>query len=239
MKERIHKIIARSGVTSRRKAEKLIQEGRVKVNGVVVSELGTQIDPHNTVIEIDGIPLTSSENKIYLLLNKPRGYITSTSDPEGRPTVLQLIGNVQERIYPVGRLDYDTEGLLLLTNDGQFAQILQHPRHQVERTYLVKVKGFPSQTKIEKLQQGIFIEGVKTNKAIVRGVRRLQKNMWLEIVLREGRNRQIKKMFDAVGHEALRIIRTQFGPIHLKDLPTGSYRFLTRKEIEAIRNLIP
>jgi pseudouridine synthase len=239
MKERLHKIIARSGIASRRKAEILIQEGRVKVNGAVVNELGTQVDPHRVVIDIDDMPITPAENKVYVLLNKPHGYITSTRDPEGRPTVLQLINNIQERIFPVGRLDYDTEGLLLMTNDGQFAQILQHPRHEVDRTYLVKIKGLPSPAKLEKLQQGIYIEGMKTNKARIRIVRRSQKNMWLELILREGRNRQIKKMFEAIGHSALRIIRTKFGPIHLDDLPTGSYRFLKKKEIDAIMKIIP
>lgn len=237
MKERLQKIIARSGLTSRRKAEKLIQEGRVKVNGSSVTELGTKIDSRHDVIEVDGVPLRPAEDKIYILLNKPYGYITSLNDPEGRPTVIKLIENVNERIFPVGRLDYDTAGLLVLTNDGHFAQILQHPRNEIPRTYLVKVKGFPSKFKIDRLQKGVYIKGVKTTKAKIKVADRTQKNTWLEVVLLEGRHRQIKKMFEAVGYSVLRIIRTEYGPIHLKNLPTGSYRFLNKKEIESIKKL--
>ncbi|MEI6126200.1 MAG: pseudouridine synthase [Pseudomonadota bacterium] len=237
MKERLQKIIARAGFASRRKAEELILHGRVSINGSVVTELGTQADPGRDIIAVNGVPVGQAENKIYILLNKPYGYITSLHDPEGRPTVISLVKDVTERIVPVGRLDYDTEGLLILTNDGDFSQILQHPSYRIDRIYLVKVKGFPAQQVVEKLQAGVFIEGKKTAKSRIRVVKKAQKNTWFEIILREGRNRQIKKMFEAVQHTVLRIIRIQFGPLTLDDLPTGTYRFLNKKEIEEVKSL--
>lgn len=234
MRKRLQKIIAESGLTSRRKAEQLIQEGRVKVNDNVVSELGAKADSARDRIEVDSTLLEQTENKVYVLLNKPNGYITSLKDPEGRPTVIKLV-NVKERIFPVGRLDYDTEGLLVMTNDGAFAQNLQHPRNEIPRTYLVKVKSVPPKAKIERLQKGIFIDGKKTSRAKIRVVEKTPRNSWLEIVLWEGRNRQIRQMFDSIEHRVIRIIRTEYGPLRLDNLPSGRYRFLNKKEIEAIK----
>ncbi len=237
MKERLQKILARAGISSRRKAEELILEGRVTINGSVVLELGTKADPTHDVISLDNMVIAAAENKVYVMLNKPPGYITSLSDPEGRPTVMNIVNRIPERIVPVGRLDYETEGLLILTNDGDFSQLLQHPRFQIERCYRVKVKGMPSPVVIEKLKNGVYIDNVKTNKCGIRVLDRLDKNTWLEVRLKEGRNRQIRKMFEVVGYAAIRIIRTSFGPLELGALPVGSFRFLSKKEIDSIKDM--
>ena len=237
MKQRLQKILARAGIASRRKAEELILEGRVSINGTVVLELGAKADPSADIISLDNMAIGSAENKVYVMLHKPPGYITTLSDPEGRPTVMNIVSGIPERIVPVGRLDFETEGLLILTNDGDFSQMLQHPRFQIERRYRVKVKGIPSPAALEKLMSGIYIDGVRTNRCSVRVIDRLQKNAWLEVRLREGRNRQIRRMFEAIGHDAIRIIRTGFGPLELSDLPIGAFRFLAKKEIESIRSL--
>ncbi|MCP4715957.1 MAG: rRNA pseudouridine synthase [Deltaproteobacteria bacterium] len=235
MKERIQKLMARAGLASRRRSEQFIREGRVAVNGTVVTELGDKADWSKDTIEVDGCPLMQAQDKVYILLHKPHGYITSLNDPQERPTIAKLVDNIPERIFPVGRLDYDTEGLLVLTNDGSFAHIMQHPRHNIKRTYLVKVKGLPSRRKIESLKKGMHIDGVKTNKVGLRLMKRTKQNSWFEVVLKEGRYHQIKNMFKNAGHAALRIKRTRFGPLRLDDLPTGEYRFLRKEEIEEIK----
>ncbi len=234
MKERLQKIIADSGLTSRRKAEKLIEQGRVSVNGTVVTELGTKADPAKDAIEVDGDQIDVRPNKIYVMLNKPPGHICSLTDPEGRPTVTKLIADIPERLYPVGRLDYDTEGLLILTNDGTFSQTMQHPRHNIPRMYKVKVKSVPKEELLKQLRRGIVIDGVKTNRCWIKIIEKTRKNAWLEVVLKEGRNRQIKQMFERIKHPVLRIVRVAFGPLELGSLPQGQYRFLKKKEIEAI-----
>jgi pseudouridine synthase len=237
MKERLQKIISRAGIASRRKAEELIIDGRVRVNNEIIIELGSKADITKDRITIDGEAISSPENRVYLILNKPSGYICSRNDPENRPTVLDLIKNINERIFPVGRLDYDTEGLIVLTNDGDFSQILQHPSSNIPRTYLVKVKEIPKEEDLARLRQGIYIDKIKTNEAKIKIVNKLPKNAWLEVVLWEGRNRQIKKMFEAIGHRSLRIVRTEFGPISLKNLAQGTFRFMNRKEINDVRKL--
>ena len=236
MKERLQKILARAGITSRRKAEEMILEGRVSVNGSLVLELGTKADAGIDVIELDGMAIGAAENKVYIMLNKPPGYITSVEDPQGRPTVMSLVSGIIERVVPVGRLDYETEGLLVMTNDGDFSQLLQHPRFEVERCYRVKVKGVPTRIVLDKLRAGVFIDNVKTNRCKIKVFSKLDKNSWLEVWLKEGRNRQIRKMFEAVGYEAVRIIRTGFGPLELGALPVGAYRFLNKMEIETIKS---
>ena len=236
MKERLQKILARAGITSRRKAEEMILEGRVSVNGSLVFELGTKADAGCDIIELDGMAIGAAENKVYLMLNKPPGYITSVEDPQGRPTVMSLVSGIVERVVPVGRLDYETEGLLVMTNDGDFSQLLQHPRFEIERCYRVKVKGVPTRIVLDKLRAGVFIDNVKTNRCKIKVFSKLDKNTWLEVWLKEGRNRQIRKMFEAVGHEAVRIIRTGFGPLELGMLPVGAYRFLNKMEIETIKS---
>jgi len=238
MKERLQKIIAQAGLASRRKAEEWIVQGRVTVNGTVTTELGTKADPGDDVIQVNGIQIGPSENKVYIALHKPYGYISSTTDPQGRPTVTSLIKkDIAERMFPVGRLDFDTEGLLLLTNDGAFSQALLHPKSRVPRTYQVKVKGIPPQKAIDRLEKGIVIDGAKTWRANIRITGKTKNNSWLEVVLWEGRNRQIKKMFEAVGTRVLRIIRTAFGPVSLDDLKAGTYRYLQKREIKEIKKL--
>jgi len=233
MPERLQKILSAAGVASRRASEQLILEGRVTVNGVVVSELGTRADPGTDDIRVDGRRLPKPRRR-YLLLNKPRGYITSRSDPEGRPTVLDLLPpRNREYLYPVGRLDYDSEGLLILTNDGDFAQRLMHPSHEIEREYEVTVRGTPDQDAIRRLRQGIALEGRRTAPATVRlGEAPAGRDQArLGVVLREGRSRQIRKMCEAVGLPVVRLRRVRIGPIRDPHLAPGAARDLTPREV--------
>jgi pseudouridine synthase len=235
MKERLQKIIARSGIGSRRKAEEYIRQGRVMVNGQIIIQMGTLADAAHDEISIDDVELAEPENKVYLLLHKPQGCVTSLHDPEGRKTIDQFYDDIPERLYPVGRLDYDTEGLLVVTNDGMFSQLLQHPRHGLEKKYLVKVKGIPLEAALKRLRDGVVIEGRKTSRSRIRLVKKSVKSSWCEVVLHEGLNRQLKKMFEFIGYPTLRIIRTTIGPLQLGRLPVGTYRFLTKAEIESVK----
>jgi pseudouridine synthase len=235
MKDRLQKIIARSGIVSRRKAEEYIRQGRVSVNGQVVTLMGTTADAANDVICVDDVELAAAENKVYAMLHKPAGYVCSLHDPQGRKTIDQLYDDLPERIYPVGRLDYDTEGLLVITNDGQFSQLLQHPRHGIEKKYLVKVRGVPPDAALKRLRSGVKIDGRMTSRSGVRLVKKSLKSSWCEVVLHEGLNRQLKKMFELIGHPTLRIIRTAIGPLQLDRLPIGTYRFLSKNEIEEVK----
>jgi pseudouridine synthase len=238
MKIRLQKILAQAGVASRRKAEELIQEGRVRVNNVLVNKLGAKADPDHDRIEVAGQVLPAAQKKVYIMLHKPKGYVTTLRDPEGRPTVMNLVNTVTERLYPVGRLDYDTEGLLILTNDGDCSQSLQHPRHNIARTYLVKVRGRPAEDILSRLQKGIIVDGAKTSRSKISVHRLLGKNTWLHMDLWEGRNRQIKKMFAAVGYPVMRILRIGFGPLHLdQNLEPGEYRHLRKDEIQQLIKL--
>jgi len=239
MKIRLQKILSQAGVASRRKAEELIQEGAIRVNGMVVKELGTKADPLHDCIEISGKVIPEPQKKVYVMLHKPKGYVTTLRDPEGRPTVIDLVNTITERLYPVGRLDYDTEGLLVLTNDGDCAQALQHPRHNVARTYLVKVRRRPPEIVLSRLQKGITIDGVKTGKARITVHRVLGKNSWLQMAIWEGKNRQIKNMFAAVGYPVMRILRIGFGPLQLdQNLEAGEYRNLRKDEIKLLMKLM-
>jgi 23S rRNA pseudouridine2605 synthase len=238
--ERLQKLIAAAGLASRRKAEELITAGRVTVNGAIVTELGTKADPTTDKIAVDGKPLQSREQLLYLLLHKPKGYVTTASDPEGRPTVLDLMKAVSARVYPVGRLDYASEGLLLMTNDGALAQKLTKAGSHVEKTYLVKISGRPSDQDLARLRAGITIElddgrRVKTSPAKIR-LAEDAPNPWYEVVLIEGRNRQIRRMFDRIGHHVEKIKRTKLGPLTL-DVPPGRFRPLTTKEIAQVKSL--
>lgn len=235
MKERLQKIIARSGIVSRRKAEEYIRQGRVMVNGQVVTQMGTLADAARDHISIDDVELAGPENKLYVALHKPPGYMSSLHDPEGRKTIDLLYNDIPERLYPVGRLDYDTEGLIVITNDGFFSQLLQHPRYGLTKKYLVKVRGVPPEASLKRLREGVVIEGRRTSRSGVRLVKKGVKTSWCEVVLHEGLNRQLKKMFELIGHPAIRIIRTEIGPLHLDRLPIGTYRFLAKSEIEAVR----
>ncbi len=237
--ERLQKIIAAAGVASRRKAEELISAGHVQVNGQVVTELGSKADSETDHIRVNGKLLHGAERHIYLLMNKPKGYVTTMSDPEKRPTVMDLIRGVKGRVYPVGRLDYASEGLLLLTNDGPLAHQLMKAASHVAKTYVVKVAGTPKEEAIAKLRAGVSIatddgKRVRTGPAGVRVVKE-GANPWYEITLIEGRNRQIRRMFEAVGHHVEKIKRVRYGPLAL-DVPPGKFRSLTLREVERLKS---
>jgi len=238
--ERLQKIIAAAGVASRRKAEEIIAEGRVTLNGKVVTEQGTKADAATDKICIDGKPLQRPEQLLYFMLNKPKGYVTTVSDPEGRPTVMQFVAHRQERLYPVGRLDYASEGLLLMTNDGDLAQKLTRAGAHVPKTYHVKISGKPNEKGIERLRRGVTIvledgERVKTSPAKIKLIED-SPNPWYEVVLIEGRNRQIRRMFQQVGYLVEKIKRVQLGPLKL-DVPPGKIRPLTVREVAQLKSL--
>jgi 23S rRNA pseudouridine2605 synthase len=238
--ERLQKILAQAGIASRRHAEELITEGRVQVNGKVVTELGTKADPARDHIRVDGKLLQGSERLRYFMLNKPKGFVTTVSDPEGRPTIMQFFSKLRERLYPVGRLDYLSEGLLLVTNDGELANKLTRAASGVEKTYLVKVSGHPTEEEIERLREGVSIDRVKpgsgrvhTAPAQIRKVRHGD-NPWYEVVIIEGRNRELRKMFEEIGHHVEKIRRVGYGPLVL-DLEPGKLRELESEEVEDLR----
>jgi 23S rRNA pseudouridine2605 synthase len=229
--------MARVGVCSRRRAEAWIREGRVTVNGELASDPAISVDPDADRIRVDGRPLRGAPPPLYLLLNKPRGVVTSLRDPQGRTTVAQLLKGVKVRVFPVGRLDFDTEGLLLLTNDGDLAQRLLHPRYGLPRTYLAKVKGIPSADALESIRRGIRIEPGMRVRAQVRLRRLLQANAWLEMTLHEGRHREVRRICESVGHPVLLLRRIRFGPLTLQGLPGGRFRPLHEWEVLTLRRL--
>ncbi len=238
--ERLQKILSRAGIASRRHAEEMIVAGRVMVNGQVVTQLGSKADAGRDHIRVDGKLLKGAERHRYFVLNKPKGYVTTVSDPEGRPTVMEFFAKTNERLYPVGRLDYQSEGLLLMTNDGELANLVTKAGSGVEKTYLVKVAGQPSEEELDRLRRGVAIERgeagserVRTAPARIRQVR-VGENPWYEVVLTEGRNRELRKMFAAIGHFAEKIRRVGYGPLEL-DLEPGKLRELTADEVNALR----
>jgi pseudouridine synthase len=239
--QRLQKILSQAGVASRRLAEELIAQGRVQVNGVTVSALGTKADPASDEIKVDGRRVHAQQRKRYILLHKPRGYMTTRSDPQGRPTVLDLLRGVREYIYPVGRLDYDSEGLLLLTNDGELAARLTHPRHEVDKVYEARVRGVPDDHVLERLVKGVTIDGHRTAPAKVRVIDPPSKRPTehdqtrIELAIHEGRQRQVRKMFDAVGHPVVRLKRVRIGPIEDPDMPPGHWRELTPQEVSRLQ----
>lgn len=237
-KVRLQKVIAGSGLSSRRKAEAMIAEGRVTVNGQVVREQGTRVDPQRDHVKVDGRHLKPMPPHAFLMLNKPVGYVSTLSDPAGRPTITDLLTGVSIRVFPVGRLDVDGEGLMLLTNHGVLAQALLHPRHHVPKTYLIKVKGILSDEEIATLQRGVVLQDGRTGTADVQKVGKAKENSWLEITIYEGRKHQVKRMLEAVGHPVLRLKRVRFGPLTLGDLPPGRYRYLTDREANALRAIV-
>src|SRR6202051_1181183 len=237
--ERLQKIIAAAGVASRRKAEELITAGRVVVNGNVVTELGTKADPEHDHIRVDGKLLQGPERYTYVVLNKPKGYVTTVSDEKKRPTVMDLVQKVKGRVYPVGRLDWASEGLLLMTNDGALANALMKAASNVAKTYVVKVAGQPDEAKLDKLRRGVSIaekggRRVRTAPAKIRLIREGD-NPWLEVTIIEGRNRQVRKMFEEVGHHVEKIRRVQYGPLAL-DVPPGDWRNLTLLEVAKLKS---
>lgn len=244
--ERLQKIIAHAGFASRREAETMIREGRVTVNGKVVTELGTKAHPSRDHIKVDGKLITRPETHRYILLYKPREVTSTVNDPEGRKTVIDLVKGVRERIYPVGRLDYQSEGLLLLTNDGDLAYKVSHPKHGSVKTYHVKVRGVPEERIIGKLERGITIEGKRTVPCEISRMKTTGRstgrgddegNTWYEVRLREGRNQQIRKMFKAVGHPVSKLRRVAIGPIADPKLTPGDWRELTRNEVKMLATL--
>jgi pseudouridine synthase len=237
MQERIQKIIARAGVTSRRKAEELILQGRVTVNGKMVTELGSKADAEKDHIKVDGKLILPKQPQVYLMLNKPRGYVTTLSDPEGRPTVLDLLKGVRHRVFPVGRLDYDTEGLLLLTNDGDLAHAMMHPSYEVPKTYLAKVKGFLPDDAIKRLERGVALPDGKTAPSRIKKIRKTQENSWVEVTLREGKKRQVRRMLEGTGHPVLKLKRIRYAFLGLAGLLPGQYRYLTPQEIKRLKSL--
>lgn len=244
--ERLQKIIAHAGFASRREAEAMIREGRVTVNGRVVKELGSKADAARDHIKVDGKLITRAETHRYILLNKPREVMSTVNDPEGRKTVVDLVKGVRERIYPVGRLDFQSEGLLLLTNDGDLAYKVSHPQHGSMKTYHVKVRGIPEERIIAKLERGITIEGKRTVPCEISkmkttgrstGRRDDEGNSWYEVKLREGRNQQIRKMFKAVGHPVSKLRRVAIGPISDPHLSAGDWRELTPREVKMLATM--
>lgn len=236
MRQRLQKVIAQAGAASRREAERLIEAGRVTVNGQV-AEIGQSADPDVDSILIDDRPLPKAQKKIYMLLNKPVGYVTTARDPEGRPTVLDLLPQDGERVFPVGRLDLTTEGLLLLTNDGDLSYRLTHPRHEIEKTYLVRVRGLVSREGCDKLQKGIRLEDGWTAPAKVSALRHTGRNTWFELTLHEGRNRQVRRMCEAIGHSVIRLKRIGFAFLDLQGLAAGQCRPLTDDEVRRLKAL--
>lgn len=237
--ERLQKIISAAGIASRRKAEQLIAGGLVSVNGQVITELGSKADPEHDHIRVNGKLLRGAERHVYLLMNKPKGYVTTLHDPEGRPTVLDLLRGVGTRVYPVGRLDYASEGLLLLTNDGELADHLMKAASHVPKTYLVKVAGKPTAEGLARLREGLFIptengRRVKTAPAKIRPIREAN-NPWYEITLIEGRNRQIRRMFEEIGHHVEKIKRVRYGQLQL-DVHPGKFRRLTPDEVAHLKS---
>ncbi len=236
--ERLQKVMAQAGVASRRKCEEIIRAGRVKVNDKVVTELGVKVDPDTDVITVDGKPLRK-EKPVYILFHKPRGVISSVHDPEGRKVVTDFMPEIKERIYPVGRLDYDTEGLLLLSNDGEFTQLLTHPKHEIPKTYYATVKGVPHGSVLEQLSKGVMLEDGMTHPAEVEyvDVEPDESRSVISITIHEGRNRQVRRMLEAVQIPLIKLRRVAFGFLTLEGVRRGKYRMLKPNEVKELMDL--
>jgi 23S rRNA pseudouridine2605 synthase len=235
--ERLHKFLSRAGLASRRKCEELIAAGRVRVNGEIVSLPGSKVDPEHDRVEVDGQPVALPKRQVYWLLNKPAGYVSTVHDPQGRPTVVDLL-HQDQRLYPVGRLDQDSEGLLLLTDDGELTQRLTHPSYEHEKEYEVLVEGRPTRDTLQRLRAGVEMEDGLTCAADVSVMRTAAEGTWLRFVMHEGRKRQLRRMCDAVGHPVQRLIRVRMGPLALGDLPPGQHRPLTAQERTQLRRAV-
>ncbi|HOD31974.1 MAG: Ribosomal large subunit pseudouridine synthase B [Acidobacteria bacterium ADurb.Bin340] len=233
--ERLQKILAHAGIDSRRKCEQLILEGHVQVNGVTVTELGAKADPFRDEVAVDFRPIRR-EQPVYIIMNKPKGYVTTVKDEEGRPTVMALLHGVPARVYPVGRLDFQSEGLLLMTNDGELAHRLTLPDHHIPKVYLVKVHRLPPPETLKELREGFRLDGRRLKPCHIEVVDK-QGNPWLKVTLTEGKNQQIRRMFEAVGHPVHKLRRVQFGPLADPMLKPGVWRFLTSQEVTALKSL--
>jgi 23S rRNA pseudouridine2605 synthase len=230
---RLQKFLAEAGIDSRRKCEKLILNGRVSVNGRIVTELGFKVS-ESDIVELDGKRVRPEGKKVYIMFHKPAGYVTTVKDQFSRKTVLDLIEGVEERIFPVGRLDYDTSGLLLLTNDGELANKLTHPKYEIDKVYLAKIKGEIDYNVIRAFEEGMEIDGDITAPARIRTVEKYEKNSLVEITIHEGRNRQVRKMLEKSGHDVIRLKRAAFGPLMLDDLKEGHWRHLRPEEVRSL-----
>jgi len=233
---RINKYLASCGISSRRKAEEFIINGKVTVNGVITTNLATNIDETKDIVTLNNEPISLESKKVYFMLNKPKGYISAVTDSKNRKTIVELI-DTKERIFPVGRLDYDTEGLILLTNDGELAHKLMHPSHEVEKTYIANIKGKLLESELAVLRAGVVIDGVRTQKARVKKLGYENEVSRIELVIHEGRNRQIRKMFEAIGKEVLFLKRVAIGSLKLTGLNRKEYRALTEYEVEYLKKL--
>lgn len=234
---RLQKYLAQSGIASRRASEKIILQGRVKVNGKIVRELGTKVDPDIDKVEVDGALCRRRNNQIYILLNKPAGVVTTVKDPQGRPTVIDMIKDAKERVFPVGRLDKETEGLLILTNDGKLTYRLTHPKYEVVKTYIVHTEGIVKEGKIKALEKGVRLGDGVTAPAQVQIIKTLPNSTILEMKIHEGKKRQIRRMCETIGHPVIYLKRTQMGKLSLKGLKIGEWRFLNREEVAYLKNL--
>lgn len=232
---RLQKFIAQCGIASRRSAEKIIESGRVKVNGEIVDYMGLVIDPDNDVVEVDGQRIEAETQKYYIMLNKPKNYVTTVSDDLGRPTVMQLVSDIKARIYPVGRLDFDTTGLLIMTNDGDFANILAHPSHTVNKVYIARIDKPLTEEQLKALCSGVELDGVMTAPAKAENIKRPQKGYEVKITIHEGRNRQVRRMLEIVGANVMSLKRISVGSLTLGNLPEGKWRRLSDAEINKLR----
>lgn len=233
---RLNKYIAMAGAASRRKADELTLEGKIKINGVVMKEPGYQVQTGD-VVEVNGRTIEPAKKPVYLMLNKPKGFITTASDEKDRPTVMQLVSDIPERIFPIGRLDYNTSGMILMTNDGDLAYHLTHPKHEVLKTYRARVAGTLSPERVARLRKGVDIGGFVTSPAIVTVIKQLERSAIVEVKIHEGKNRQIRKMFAAVGNKVIDLERIAIGQIPLGHLMIGHYRKLTQQEVEYLKNV--
>lgn len=235
---RLNKFLSQAGISSRREADRLITEGRIKVNNRVVRELGYKIDEQKDSIEIDGRKVNKEQTLIYLMLNKPKGYLVTLKDAFGRPTVMNLLSNLKRRVFPVGRLDYESEGLLLLTNDGELTHRLTHPSYNIKKTYLAKVKGEPDSAKLSKLEKGIVLDGKKTAPAKVTLLESNPKRSLLRVEIHEGRKREVRRMFEFIGCRVLKLVRVDFAGLKIGKLKSGTWRFLRQQEIKKLKEQV-
>ena len=231
---RLQKYIADAGIASRRKAEELIQRGKVKINGTVCSVLGTKVNSETDEVEVNGTVIEKVKKKYYIMLNKPSGYITTTEDDRQRPTVMELVSDIKTRLYPVGRLDFDTEGLLIITNDGEFANRLIHPSKEIEKVYLAEVKGLPGLEILKKLQRGVDIGDYVTRPAKAELIRGSERMSTVRLTVSEGKKRQVRRMMESVGYPVVALKRVEIGPLMLGNLPRGKWRHLRQAEIDRI-----
>ena len=238
METRLNKLLSQRGVASRREADRLIVEGRVLVNDQAVFELGTKVDPEKDKVQVDGCVIRTEAGPVHVMLNKPAGYLVTLKDPFGRPTVRALMPRLKARVFPVGRLDVDSEGLLLLTNDGELAHRLSHPRYEIKKTYVVKVRGVPEKESLRSLERGLVIEGRKTASAQAVLLSHKPGESVLRIEIHEGRKREVRKMCEMIGHPVLELRRTEYAGLPLKHLKTGEWRLLTSAEVARLRRQV-